>query len=374
MRNDNQASNITRESKRKSKKKKILIVTITLLVIICLAAVAAVWGYSMINKKIDKIDYVETPQGNEEFGIDDKVAADLKDYENIAILGVDDTLSESNKFDGARSDAIIIASIHKTTGDVLLTSVMRDTLMEIQDKDGDYKLDKITHAHALGGGLNTCRALNRNLDLNITKFVIFNWESVADLVDSMGGIELDIKANELYDLNETGQGTAIVLGTSYTKITQPGIQTLDGVQVAAYCRIRHNSGGDEGRTERARATLAALFVKAKTLGLSELNSVADDSLPGIRTNMTNKEIFASILDINKYKLGTNRLFPYELYGGMIGEVWYAVPLELGSNVSKLHLELFQQVDYIPTDTVMEINEKIIEKSGKQLPEVIPESD
>jgi LCP family protein required for cell wall assembly len=373
MRNEKKSSIMTRESKGKSKKKKIIIIA-SLLVLICLAAVAAVWGYTMINNKIDKIDYVETPKGDEAFGIDDKVAADLKDYENIAILGVDDTMSETNKFDGARSDAIIIASIHKTTGEVLLTSVMRDTYLEVQDKDGDYFLDKITHAHAYGGGLDTCRALNRNLDLNITKFVIFNWESVADLVDSMGGIELDIKANELYDLNETGQGTATVLGTSYTKITQPGIQSLDGVQVAAYCRIRHNSGGDEGRTERAQATLAALFVKAKTLGLSELNSVADDSLPGIRTNMTNKEIFASILDINKYKLGTNRLFPYELYGGMIGEVWYAVPLELGSNVSKLHLELFQQVDYIPTDTVMEINEKIIEKSGKQLPEVIPVSD
>lgn len=368
MRNDNQPNNRTRESKRNSKKKKAVIIIITLLVLICLAAVAVVWGYTMINKKIDKIDYVETPQGNEEFGIDAKVAADLENYENIAILGVDATESKKNKFDGARSDAIIIASINKTTGEVLLTSVMRDTYLEIQDKDGDYKMDKITHAHSIGGGLDTCRALNRNLDLNITKFVIFNWESVADLVDSMGGIELDVKDNEIVDLNVIGQDTAVSLGRSYTRVTQTGLQELDGVQVAAYCRIRHTSGGDEGRTERARATLAALFVKAKQLSLSELNRVADESLPGIRANMTNKEIFGFLLDINKYSLGANRLFPYEYYGGLVGDLWYAVPLELGTNASRLHLELFKQENYIPTETLMEINDKIIEKSGYQIQE------
>lgn len=374
MRNDKTPKTKTRSSKRNSKKKKIIIIISILALLVLAGVVAVIWGYGMINDKIDKIDYVETPKGNAEFGIDAKVAADLKDYENIAILGVDATESKTDKFTGARSDAIIIASINKKTGDVLLTSVMRDTYMEMQDSDGDYIMDKATHAHHYGGGLETCRTLNRNLDLNITKFVIFNWDSVADLVDSMGGIELDVKAEELADLNAYGQETAIATGGKYTMITQAGLQTLDGVQATTYCRIRKSSGGDEGRTERARATLSALFVKAKQLSLSELNRVADDSLPGIRTNMTSKQIFASLLDINKYNLGTNRLFPYDIYGGLLGETWYAVPVELSSNVSKLHLELFQQVDYIPTETVMEINAKIIEKSGQRLPDPEPESN
>jgi len=59
---------------------------------------------------------------------------------------------------------------------------------------------------------------------------------------------------------------------------------------------------------------------------------------------------------------------------MVNNVWYAVPLELANNVSKLHLELFQQVDYIPTETVMEINDKIVNKTGQQLPDAVPESD
>lgn len=372
MRNDNNPTTKTRRSKRKSKKKMIII--ITLLALLCLTTAGVIWGYSYINSKIDKIDYVETPHGNEKFGIDAKVAEDLKNYENIVILGVDATLSKKDKFTGTRSDAIIIASINKTTGDVLLTSVMRDTYMEMQDSEGDYLMDKVTHAHHYGGGLETCRTLNRNLDLNITKFVIFNWESVADLVDSMGGIELDVKAEELHDLNYYGLETATAVGGTYHIITQPGLQKLDGAQVATYCRIRKTSGGDEGRTERARATLAALFVKAKTLSLSQLNQVADDSLPGIRVNMTNKEIFGFILDINKYKLGANRLFPYEFQGGLLEAVWYAVPVDLASNVSKLHLELFQQENYIPTDTVMEINDKIIEKSGYKLPDPVPETN
>jgi polyisoprenyl-teichoic acid--peptidoglycan teichoic acid transferase len=373
MRSDNHLNKKTRGSK-KSLKKKVMIIIIIVLVLLGLATAAAIVGYKILNDKIDKIDYVETPKGNEEFGISDQVAKDLKDYENIVILGVDDTESKKNKFDGARSDAIIIASINKTTGDVLLTSVMRDTYLEMQDKDGDYLMDKVTHAHHYGGGLDTCRTLNRNLDLNITKFVIFNWESVVDLVDSMGGIELDVKAEELIELNVIGESTADTLGRDYTWLGQAGLQKMNGLQVAAYCRIRHESGGDQGRTERARATFAALFAKAKTLSLSQLNQVADESLPGIRANMTHKEIFGFLLDINKYKLGTNRMFPYEYYGGLVGETWFAVPLELGSNVSKLHLELFQQVDYIPTETVLEINEKIIEKSGQHLPDVSPESN
>lgn len=373
MRSDKNKKIKTRGDKKSSKKKRIIII-LTLVVLIVLATTAGVVAYNILNAKIDKIDYVETPKGNAEFGISEKVATELKDYENIAILGVDATASKEDRFDGARSDAIIIASINKITGEVLLTSVMRDSYLEVQDEDGEYFLDKITHAHAYGGGLDTCRSLNRNLDLNITKFVIFNWKSVADLVDSMGGIELDIKAEELRDLNYYGPETARSVGGTFTQITKPGVQQLNGSQAATYCRIRKTSGGDEGRTERARATLAALFAKAKMLSLSDLNRVADDSLPGIRTNMNNKEIFGFLLDINKYKLGANRLFPFEIYGGMLNGVWYAVPLELASNVSRLHLELFQQVDYVPTDTVMEINAKIIEKSGKSLPDPVQESN
>lgn len=363
MRNkeNNQPSQRMRSS-RKNRKKHRTAKIVALCVLVLLTAVAVFATY-YVNNKLDKIDIVETPKGDAQWGIDAKVSEDLKNYENIAILGVDNNKSKGNKFDGARSDEIMIASINKKTGDVKLTSVMRDTYLEIQDKSGNYKLDKVTHAHAFGGGLDTCRALNRNLDLNITQFVIFSWKSVADLVDSMGGIELDVKANELNDLNAAGPGTATTLGKSYTPVTHTGLQKLDGVQVAAYCRIRHNSGGDDGRTERGRATLVAIFHKAKGLGPSELNRVADESLPGIRTNIKNNEIFGYLLNINKYNMGASGRFPYKYHGGLLGAVWYGVPVELESNVAKLHLELFQQENYKPSSTLLEINAKIIEKSG-----------
>lgn len=352
-------------SDRRNKKKHRAAKIVALCILVIVASVAAFAVY-YVNNKLDKIDIVETPKGDAQWGIDAKVSGDLKDYENIAILGVDNNNSKGNKFDGARSDEILIATINKKTGDVQLTSVMRDTYLEIQDKDGNYKLDKVTHAHAFGGGLDTCRALNRNLDLNISRFIIFSWKSVADVVDSMGGIDLDVKANELSDLNATGPDTGDTLGKSFTKITHTGLQTLDGVQVAAYCRIRHNSGGDDGRTERGRATLVAIFQKAKGLSPSELNRVADESLPGIRTNIGNNDIIGYLVGINKYKMGENRRFPYKYHGGLLGAVWYGVPVELGSNVTKLHLELFKQENYTPSSTVQKINNKIIEKSGYHL--------
>lgn len=363
--NENNRVGRKMRSNRKNKKKH-RITVIVILCILALIASVAVFATLFVNSKLDKIDIVETPKGDEQWGIDAKVAGDLKNYENIAILGVDNNFSKGNSFDGARSDAILIATINKKTGDVKLTSVMRDTYLEIQDKDGNYLLDKVTHAHAFGGGMDTCIALNRNLDLNISKFIIFSWKSVADLVDAMNGVQIDVKANELYDLNVIGTNTGTVLGKTYTPITQAGVQQLDGVQVAAYCRIRHNSGGDDGRTERARATMAAIFQKAKGLSPSELNRVVDESLPGIRTNITNNQIFGYLLKINSYSMGTSSRFPYKYHGGLLGEVWYGVPVELGSNVTKLHLELFQQENYVPTDTLLKINTKIIDKSGYHL--------
>ena len=116
-------------------------------------------------------------------------------------------------------------------------------------------LDKITHAHHYGGGADTCAALNRSLDLNIEEFVIFNWKAGADAVDCLGGVEINVKENEISDMNTWGPETAENTGGTYTEITSAGRQTLDGVQATTYCRIRKTSGGDEGRSTRYKLSL-----------------------------------------------------------------------------------------------------------------------
>ena len=340
--------------KKKRGKAKTAIICI-LVIALCLAGLGVAYFYKLAGN----LDMVATDDS--EFDIDPRVAKELKDYRCVAVLGSDARKGEG--YDGSRTDAIIIARINKKSGKIQLISVMRDSFLQIDDAQGNKKLDKITHAHAFGGPVNTCKSLNRNLDLNIKEFVIFDWQAVADLVDAMGGIEGDIQSNELNDLNRYGPETAKNVGKTYTPIYNSGTQTIDGVQAATYCRIRKSSGGDPARGSRMKIVMSALMKKGKHMGVSELNAVAEDVFPEIRTNMSKGSMLKTIAKLPSYDFGKNYQWPKNYYGGMLWGVWYAVPQTLESEVQWLHKKAFSQEDYVLTDTAQEINGLIIDQTG-----------
>jgi polyisoprenyl-teichoic acid--peptidoglycan teichoic acid transferase len=354
MRSENKVS---KRSDKKSKKRR----TVMWIVILLLAIIGACVAIGLIyaNKMISKVDYQNT--GSVEWEIDSQVATDLADYRNIAILGVD--ARSMTNYDGSRSDAIIVMSINKKTGSIKLISLMRDSYLEIYDSKGKLKLDKITHAHAFGGGVDTCRSLNRNLDLNIKEYAIFNWKAVADTVDALGGVKVDVKESELHDLNKYGNETGRIIGRSYTIVSSAGVQTLDGIQAASYCRIRKTSGGDSQRAERMKKVMGAIFSEAKHMNISQINKIADKALPEIRTNIKNNAILGLISGIVNYKLDGNIGLPYKYKGGMFHGGWYAVPKTLESNVIRLHNEAFGLADYKVTETVLGISKKIEQDTG-----------
>ena len=181
---DESLSQRSRSQKSKGKKKhrfrlKTFLKNILSLILILFVAGSGFFFY--LTGNFDKVDTKK-----DDFAIDSQVAKELRGYRNIAILGVDARAGEG--YDGSRTDAIIIMSIHKLTGDVRLISVMRDSYVRMEYFDGKSILDKVTHAHHYGGGVNTVAALNRSLDLNIEEFVIFNWKAVSDVVDCLDGI------------------------------------------------------------------------------------------------------------------------------------------------------------------------------------------
>lgn len=348
----------TEQKKSKNKKKKRTARVVVLLLVAVICAIAAV-GFAYMNHMIGKVDYQETH--NAQWDIDDQTAKDLSGYRQIAILGVD--ARSMTNYDGARSDSILVLSIEKKTGKIKMISLMRDTYLQIYDGDGVKRLDKITHAHAFGGGVDTCRSLNRNLDLNIKEYAIFNWKAVADVVDALGGVTVEVKANELYDLNKYGNETGEVVGRSYTAISSAGVHTLDGVQAASYCRIRKTSGGDSQRAERMKKVMEAIFSEAKSMNLTKLNNIANTVLPEIRTNLDNKNIIGLIAGMGKYQLDGSISLPYEYKGGLFHGVWYAVPKTLETNVVKLHKQAFGQTEYAVSDTVREISDLIQKDTG-----------
>lgn len=328
---------------------------IILIILILLIALAAYIFH--ITKNLDHVD-----TSNANFAINDQVAEDLSGYRNIVILGSDARKNEG--YDGSRTDAIIIFSIHRPNNKVRLISVMRDSYLKIADGNGNLMLDKITHAHHYGGGADTCAALNRSLDLNTKEYILFNWKAVADTVDTLGGITINVKTNEIRDLNKWGPETGKNVGKNYTQITSSGKQTLSGVQAATYCRIRKTSGGDTGRANRYKTVLGAVVKKA-ALSPWKLNALSAQVLPEIRSNMSQTQLTSLIMRLPLCKMDENISWPKNYYGGLVRSIWYAVPTTLDSNVRWLHIKAFNQSDYTPSQSVRTINTEIIQNTGLQ---------
>ena len=345
---------IKQQPKKKKKNKAIKIIGIIILILVLILAGVVGGTYWYVHDKLGKMQQVEIDEDN--LSIDNKVQQNLSGYRNIALFGVDSRDDDLGK--GNRSDCIIIASINNKTKEVKLLSVYRDTYLQIEG----HGLDKVTHAYAYGGPELAIQTLNTNLDLNIKEFVTVNFDSVAAIVNKLGGVTINIEQSEIKYINEYIDATSKITGISSKHVTKSGKQTLDGVQAVAYSRIRYTAGGDHKRTERMRNILEAMVNKVKTKSIGEINEILDYSLPMIYTNINANDIIALIPDALNYKITESIGWPYDTKGITLS-AWYGVPVTLESNVIKLHQELFEKTDYTPTETVQEISNKIIKKTG-----------
>jgi hypothetical protein len=110
--------------------------------------------------------------------------------------------------------------------------------------------------------------------------------------------------------------------------------------------------------------LAACFDKAKTMSFSELNSLTSEILPQVKTNMTNSQMMELLLDINAYSITDSVGWPYTTMSWTHNGIWYGPPVTLKSNVVQLHEELFNQPDYVPTETVLKLSDQISRLTGR----------
>ena len=326
-----------REEKKKRKGLKTFGIIVLVLIIILVLILGSIFWY--VNDKLSKMQKVDIDENN--LNVSAQAKEQLADYRNIAIFGIDsreDTYSKGN-----RSDCIIIASINNKTKEVKLVSVYRDTYVQIEG----HGLDKITHAYSYGEAPLAIKTLNTNLDLNIKEFATVNFDVVKETVDYIGGISMPITSEEVGHISG---------------ITKPGTYTLTGEQALAYSRIRYASGGDYKRTERMRDVLTAVANKVKTLNISQLNGFVDTILPKVYTNITSADIFSMMPSIASYKITDSIGWPYETKGITLDR-WYGIPVTLENNVKRLHQEAFDEADYTPSETVKDISNQIIQKTG-----------
>jgi LCP family protein required for cell wall assembly len=252
------------KSKDRSKKlttgKKVLIIVSTILIF----SLAALGSYFL--SIFGKLNNVSINDSN--LGIDDSKNTSSK-IKNIALLGIDQTDG-----DVGRSDAIIIATIDSLHKKLKLTSISRDSYVNIEG----HGYDKLNHAYAFGQEELAIKTINQTFGLDITDYAKVNFNNLKDIIDIIGGIDITVEDYELADLNGV--------------ISTAGRQHVNGTQALAYSRIRYNSGGDDKRTERQRIVLTEIFNKISTVGILKLPSLVNDILPHVQTSLSTSEVLS----------------------------------------------------------------------------------
>lgn len=343
------------------KKKRIMIITAEVLVLFVLVVGAGLWYlYQKTFGSFQKIEFNEAAVTNE--NLTDEQLAGMKGYWTIACFGVDSRMEhgKENVGKGTNADVNMICSVNLETGEIKLVSVFRDTYLNISDKNS---YNKINAAYAIGGPEQAVKALNKNLGLNITQYATFNWKAVADAINILDGVDIDLSESELSWINAFITETVKETGIPSTPLTHAGTVHMDGVQAVAYGRLRYGDT-DFARTERQRIVLNKAFEKAKKASWSQLNEILVKVMPQLATNITLSDMLPLAHNIKNYHIGDTAGFPSARGEASIGKVTDCViPQTLESNVEALHKFLFNEDNFQVPANVKQYSEHISQVSG-----------
>ena len=342
-----------------SKPKKALLIAVCVILVLAIAlAIYVASKFSKLNhEEIAEEDlYVKEIQTNKPVKEeeDDTMEVDLgTGFTNFVLFGGD---SRTGEVEGAiRTDSIIIFSLNNETKEVNMVSVYRDTLM---DNTTGY-ISKVNSAYTSGGPARAMSTLNMNMDLDITKYVTVDFGVVAEVIDALGGIEVDVTEAEMNAMNKYIKETAKAAGKKAVLIEKAGYQHLDGVQATTYARIRKGVGDDFARAERQREVIEKVLEKVIKSNWTQIDAIIDEALPRISTNFTFGEILKYAMNFATYDIKGSMGFPFEKGTATIsgrGSSVYANTLY--SNVVQLHQELFGVEDYEPSQEVQNISYRV----------------
>ena len=230
-----------------------------------------------------------TQKTDEELGITNTTLT--KEVINIALFGVDSRNATS--FSG-NTDSIMVISIDQIHNKIKLTSIMRDTLVYMPE----FGYRKINSVYRKGGPELAIKTINTMYNMNIRHYATVNFTGMRDIIDAVGGIEVDVTESERWDANNSIRSMSKEVGTAPDYIQKAGLQTLNGVQAVCWARIRHVSTADGvsddfGRTDRQRFVMEQLFQKVTSMSATQLPGLADTLLDYVKTSLS----YGDILDM-----------------------------------------------------------------------------
>ena len=264
--------------------------------LLIIAAVLLLW-YMAVGLFYKQMDYQEIPSISGEPLEEDGVI-------NILLIGND---SRDNGDDG-RSDAMILLSVSSKTKTIHMMSLLRDMYVDIPG----YEKNRLNAAYAYGGAELLMETIEANFDVEVNRYAQVNFQAFANLVDAVGGVDLELTNEEVQwvnaYLNEYNLLEGRPIDTDYLAEDARGLLHLNGPQALAYCRNRY-IGNDFGRTERQRKVLGAMIERAPH-ALLNMDQVLEGIFSNVTTNLTRAECTRLSGQIAKF-------FTYELVQGSI---------------------------------------------------------
>ncbi len=210
----------------------------------------------------------------------------VNEMQNILLLGIDARPGETT----GRSDTMIILTVDADQNVIRMVSLMRDLYVEIPGR----KNNRLNAAYVLGGAELLMQTIERNFGIHVDHYVAVNFSMLADLIDQLGGLELNVESDYYKDrINAVIKCDNKVLGIDVNDglLEGAGLQQMTGKQAQAYARYRYGTAdGDFGRTQRQREVILKILEKLRGLSLVQLFRLAGDNINHVYTNLTLDEI------------------------------------------------------------------------------------
>lgn len=309
-----------------------------------------IYGASLLNFSTDAISKTFKQLDGEE-----KITPiDATEPLTILLMGVDmDQATRGGDWEGGRSDSMILVTVNPKTKETNMMSLTRDIMVEIAEANGESSgtVEKLNHSYSYGQAPMAIATIEKMMDINIDRYIEINMDGLVELVDAVGGIEVNNTLGFPISISEHEP--------AYTSIVQPGKQLVNGDQALVYARMRYDDPeGDIGRQRRQREVITAIIKKLLQLdGFTQYKKI----LTAISNNMrTNIEISpATIPNLLGYKDSISKLNSYQLRGvdQMVDAIYYQLPtsthlLEM-QNVLKKSIGLEENTDLVTNVKVYE---------------------
>lgn len=369
--------NYKKSRKYKKMRRRKIIFGIEITVLLILSGILFV--YAWINRSMDKMNQDTLDSSQIQINSEVKANTDLSQMSGtqvIALVGVDARgVKGSELAESMNSDTIILCCIDHDKQEIRMVSIMRDTWMNMAKyTDEYYEFDKANSAYNRGGPESMLSMLNTNLDLALTDYVTVNFKALADAIDVLGGLDIEMTNAECVHANNYNREVSEAQGVEYEAIPYDEdlgddyseVRHVSGALATSYARIRYGGGNDAKRTSRQRIVINLMVQKLKQ-NPTKIPEILDKVMGNVSTSLTKNEILELGMHAVTYTMGTSYAYPFQLcYGenvvNALGED-VVIPVTLEFNVRELHEYLYPGLSYEPSAAVTEYSDYIARKSG-----------